>query len=140
MLALALLLAGALGVLGRAPDEKSEEKQYLYVSVALPAQGRLQYRDENGCWQTGAAPGWQAVAEGVYAWEEALGEKETPRALFDRVWLPAWCRGGVQVWVSRFAAESSTPRETWEKQAQKVMTSPTESGRTASPSSSARIS
>ena len=125
---LALALAAASGALGWALDEKSEQKQYLYVSVALPAQGRLQYRDENGRWQTGAAPGWQGVAEGVYAWEEALGANETPRALFDRVWLPAASRGGVQVRVSRFPAQGSTAQEIWEKQAQKVMTSPTESG------------
>ena len=43
---LALALAAASGALGWALDEKSEQKQYLYVSVALPAQARLQYRDE----------------------------------------------------------------------------------------------
>lgn len=109
------LLMVLLGLLWWANRSGTEQKQLLFVAVQLPAGAQLQYRDEQGLWQDGPAPGWQTMAEGVYAWGTPLGQQEQPRPLFDRVRLGERTNETVQVKTCRVsAAHGQTPLTCWQ--------------------------
>lgn len=97
------LLLVLLGLLWWQARGWTQQEELLFVAVQMPADARLQYRDEQGIWRDGPAPGWQTVASGVYAWGDPLQPEEQPRPLFDRVQMEQTAAECVQIKSCRVA-------------------------------------